>query len=67
MEEFTFIRVHGNDPFFAIRERYPEFIRTDLILYGDDLPHGAATVTTALAYKCHCEPSLFCRLVSREG
>jgi hypothetical protein len=57
MEEFTFISVYGNDTFFAIRERYSEFIRTDLILYGDDLPHGAATVTAALAYKGRCESS----------
>jgi hypothetical protein len=58
MEEFTFISVFGNDTFFAIHERYPEFIRTDLLLRGDDLLYGAATVIAALAYKGHCESSL---------
>jgi hypothetical protein len=62
MEEFSFIRVKGNDTFLAICIPDPEFVRTDLLLYADDLPHGAATVTAALAYKGHDEVSCFCRL-----
>ena len=67
MEEYPFIRVHGNDAFLAIGVPYPEFVRTDLLPYADDHSHGAAAVTAALAYKCHSEISLFCRLVSRKG
>jgi hypothetical protein len=66
-EEFSFIQVHAHETFLAIGVPYPEFEGTDLFLYADDLPHGTAAVTAALAYKSHCEISLFCRLVSRNG
>jgi hypothetical protein len=52
-EEHFFIRVHGNNTHFAICVPYPEFAGADLLLYTDDLTHGAAAVTAALAYKCH--------------
>lgn len=50
-EEFSFVRVHGHETFLAIGVPYPEIKGTDLFLYADDLPHGAAAVPTALAYK----------------
>jgi phosphoenolpyruvate carboxylase len=53
VKEFLFIRVQGNDTFLTIRVPDPEFVRTDLLLYADDLPHGAAAVAAALAYKGH--------------
>jgi hypothetical protein len=67
MKEFPFIRVQGNDTFLAIRVPDPEFVRSDLLLYADDLPHGAAAVTAALAYKGHDEVSCFCRLDLQKG
>jgi hypothetical protein len=50
-EVFPFIRVNGNDTLLAGCIPYPEFVGTDLLLNADDLPHGAAAVTAALAYK----------------
>jgi len=58
-EEFPFIRIHGNDTFLAVNVPYPEYVGTNLLLYTDDLPHGAAAVTAALAYKGHGEVFLF--------
>ena len=52
-EEYPFIRVHGNDTLLTIGVPYPEFVRTNLLLYADDLSHGTTAVTAALAYKCH--------------
>jgi hypothetical protein len=66
-EEVLFIRIHGNDTYLTIRIPYPEFAGTDLLPYADDLSHGAATVTAALAYKCHIGTSLFCWLTTVNG
>jgi hypothetical protein len=53
MEKIPFIRVYGNDTLLTIGVPYPEFAGTDLLLYADDLAHGAAAVTAALANECH--------------
>jgi hypothetical protein len=66
-ENVSFIRVHGNDTLLTIGVPNTEFVRTDLLAYADDLPHSAATVTAALAYKCHITASLFCRLATVKG
>jgi len=60
MEKIPFIRVYGNDTLLTIGVPYPEFAGTDLLLYADDLAHGAAAVTAALANEGHNEAPLFC-------
>jgi hypothetical protein len=53
MEKIPFIRVNGNDTLLTIGVPYPEFKGTNVLLYADDLTHGAATVTAALACEGH--------------
>jgi hypothetical protein len=50
-EEVLFIRVHGDHTFLSIGVHYPEFTGSELFPDTDNLPHGTATVTAALAYE----------------